>query len=305
MEAVANGVQLVDVQHLGNPQVIAAGVLDVGSGVAIVDPGPESSWPTVVAALEQSGRTPRDLQYLLLTHIHLDHAGAAGTIVRRNPHVTVYVHQRGAPHLADPSKLLASAGRLYGADLERLWGEVAPVPVGNLKPLKGGECLTLGPTTIEVAYTPGHAWHHVSYLHPSTGTAFVGDTAGIRISGRDYVFPPTPPPDIDLAPWHASLDQIAAWKPERLFLTHFGPSGVVEQHLEELRRRLAQWSDWVRASLSRPGDDDAHAAAFVKAVGADVRRHLPATEAARFEQGAGLRFCWYGLARFWRKREGR
>ncbi len=304
MESVATGIRFVDVRHLGNPHVIAASVLDVGSGVAIVDPGPESSWANVVASLEKSGRTLRDLQWLLLTHIHLDHAGATGAIVRRNPHVTVYVHQRGAPHLADPSKLLASAGRLYGADMERLWGEVVPVPAGNLKPLQGGERLTLGPVTLEVAYTPGHASHHVSYLHSSTGTAFVGDTAGIRISGRDYIFPPTPPPDIDLAPWDESLDRIAAWKPERLFLTHFGPGGAVQQHLEEFRRRLAQWSDWVRASLSQPGDDAALAGAFVKAVGEDVRRHLPAAEAARFEQGAGLRFCWYGLARYWRKREG-
>ncbi len=302
MESVATGVQFVDVQHLGNPHVIAAGVLDVGSGVAIVDPGPESSWANVVAALEKSGRTLRDLQCLLLTHIHLDHAGATGAIVRRHPGVTVYVHERGAPHLADPSKLLASAGRLYGADMQRLWGEVVPVPVANLKPLKGGERLTLGPVMIEVAYTPGHAWHHVSYLHCSTGTAFVGDTAGIRIRGRDYVFPPTPPPDIDLETWYASLDRIAGWKPERLFLTHFGASGVVSQHLEECRRRLPQWSDWVRASLSQPGDDAAHAAAFVQAVGADVRQYLPAAEAARFEQGAGLKFCWYGLARYWRKR---
>ncbi len=305
MEPVANGIHLVDVMHLGNPHVIAAAVLEVGAGLAIVDPGPESSLASVVTALEQSGRTLRDVQYLLLTHIHLDHAGATGAIVRRHPGITVYVHERGAPHLADPTKLLASAGRLYGADLERLWGEVVPVPAANLKPLQGGERLALGPVTIEVAYTPGHAWHHVSYLHAPTGTAFVGDTAGIRISGRDYVFPPTPPPDIDLETWHASLEPIRHWNPERLFLTHFGPSGAVGQHLEELQHRLAQWSDWVHASLSRPGDDASHAAAFVRAAGDDVRHHLPAAEAARFEQGAGLKFCWYGLARYWRKREAR
>jgi glyoxylase-like metal-dependent hydrolase (beta-lactamase superfamily II) len=143
----------------------------------------------------------------------------------------------------------------------------------------------------------------VSYLHPASGTAFVGDTGGIRISGRDYLLPPTPPPDIELDTWRASVDRIGAWKPERLFLTHFGSSDGVERHLDEFRRRLAQWSEWVRASLSRPGDDAAHAAEFVQAVGADVRQHLPAPEAERFEQGAGLTFCWYGLARYWRKRE--
>jgi len=258
----------------------------------------------VMAALEKSGRRLQDVQYLLLTHIHLDHAGATGAIVRRHPSVTVYVHERGAPHMEDPTRLLDSAGRLYGADMHRLWGDVLPVPAGNLRPLKGGERLSLGPVTLEVAYTPGHAWHHVSYLHEGTGTAFVGDTGGIRISGRDYLFPPTPPPDIELDTWYASVDKILAWNPRRLFLTHFGASDAVGPHLVEFRQRLGQWSEWGRASLSEPGDDAVHAAEFVRAVGADVRRHLPAAEAERFEQGAGLKFCWYGLARYWRKREG-
>lgn len=302
MQAIAPSVHLVDVLHLGNPHVIAAALLDTGAGLAIVDPGPESSLANLLAALEASGRTLRDVQCLLLTHIHLDHAGATGAIVRRHPEVTVYVHQRGAPHLADPTKLLSSAGRLYGADLQRLWGEIVPVPAANLRPLQGGERITLGPVTVDVAYTPGHASHHVSYLHLPTGTAFVGDTAGIRISGRDYLFPPTPPPDIDLELWRTSLDLIAAWKAERLFLTHFGATETVESHLAEMRDRLAEWSDRVRASLSEPGDDASRAAAFVRGVGEEVRRHLPAEEALRFEQGAGLQFCWYGLARYWRKR---
>lgn len=305
MNPIADGIRLVDVMHLGNPHVIAAGVLDLGSGLAIVDPGPESSLANLIAALEESGRRLQDVQCLLLTHIHLDHAGATGAIVRRHPGITVYVHERGAQHLVDPSKLLDSAGRLYGADLQRLWGEVVPVPGGNLKQLRGGERLALGAVTLEVAYTPGHAWHHVSYLHSATGTAFVGDTAGIRISGRDYLLPPTPPPDIELDTWRSSVDRIAAWKPERLFLTHFGASDAVEPHLQEFNRRLAEWSEWVRVSLSQPGDDAAHATAFVEAVGADLRRHLPAADARRFEQGAGLRFCWYGLARYWRKRQER
>lgn len=305
MNPIADGIHLVDVMHLGNPHVIAAGVLDLGSGLAIVDPGPESSLANLTNALEKSGRRLQDVRYLLLTHIHLDHAGATGAIVRRHPGIVVYVHERGAPHLVDPSRLLDSAGRLYGADMYRLWGDVVPVPGENLRPLKGGERLALGPVALEVAYTPGHAWHHVSYLHLATGTAFVGDTAGIRISGRDYILPPTPPPDIELDTWRASVDRLAAWKPERLFLTHFGASDAVEPHLQEFNRRLAQWSEWVRASLAQPGDDAAHAAAFVNAVGADVRQRLSAADAKRFEQGAGLRFCWYGLARYWRKRQER
>jgi len=299
---VAPGIHLIDVHHLGNPHVIAAGVLDTGAGLAIVDPGPESSLANLLAGLEASGRHPSEVRYLLLTHIHLDHAGATGAMVRRRPDLAVYVHQRGAPHLADPTKLLASAERLYGADLQGLWGEVVPVPPANLRPLEGGERLALGDVTLEVAYTPGHAWHHVSYLHASTGTAFVGDVAGIHISGRDYLFPPTPPPDIDLESWGASLDRIAAWRAERLFLTHFGPSAAVEPHLAEMRERLIAWGERVRASLAEPGDDASRAAAFIQQVGEELRRRLPPEEALRFKQGAGLKFCWYGLARYWRKR---
>ncbi|MBI2071909.1 MAG: MBL fold metallo-hydrolase [Gemmatimonadetes bacterium] len=299
---VADGIDLVDVRHLGNPHVIAAAVLDTGAGLAIVDPGPESSLANLLAALEASGRSLSDVRHLLLTHIHLDHAGATGAMVRRHPDLVVQVHERGAPHLADPTKLLASAERLYGADLQRLWGECVPVPAANLRPLRGGERLALGQVGLQVAYTPGHASHHVSYLHASTGTAFVGDTAGIRITGRDYLFPPTPPPDIDLELWRASLDRLAEWKADRLFLTHFGPAATVEPHLAEMRERLVEWSDRVRASLSEPGDDASRAAEFVRRVGEEVRRHLPADEALRFEQGAGLKFCWYGLARYWRKR---
>lgn len=302
MQPVAAGVHLVDVQHLGNPHVIAAAVLDTGSGLAIVDPGPESTLATLLDALEANGCSAGDVRYLLLTHIHLDHAGATGAMVRRHPHLKVYVHQRGATHLANPAKLLASAERLYGADMRRLWGEFVPVPPANLRSLQGGERLALGRVALEVAYTPGHASHHVSYLHAPTGTAFVGDTAGIRISGRDYLFPPTPPPDIDLELWGASLDRIAQWNAERLFLTHFGPAATVAPHLAEMRERLTEWSERVRASLSEPGDDASRATAFVRRVGEEVRRHLPADEALRFEQGAGLTFCWYGLARYWRKR---
>ena len=302
LQPVAAGVDLVDVRHLGNPHVIAAAVLDTGSGLAIVDPGPESTLANLLGALEAGGRSPGDIRYLLLTHIHLDHAGATGAMVRRHPGLEVYVHERGATHLADPTKLLASAERLYGAEMQRLWGEFVAVPPVNLRPLQGGERLRLGQAALEVAYTPGHASHHVSYLHGPTGTAFVGDTAGIRISGRDYLFPPTPPPDIDLDLWGASLDRLAQWQPKRLFLTHFGPAATVGSHLAEMRERLVEWSERVRASLSEPGDDASRAAAFVRQVGDDVRHHLPADEAQRFEQGAGLTFCWYGLARYWRKR---
>ena len=197
----------------------------------LIDPGPTSSLDNLIEAL--GGEEPRAL---LLTHIHLDHAGASGNLVRRWPELPVYVHERGARHLADPAKLLASAERLYGDQMERLWGEVAPVPERNLNPLRGGEEV-LG---FRVAYTPGHASHHVSYLHPPTGRAFVGDTAAVRIPPSAFVMPPTPPPDIDLELWEDSLDRILDWEPASLGLTHFGEIDEPREHLELVRRRLRE-----------------------------------------------------------------
>jgi glyoxylase-like metal-dependent hydrolase (beta-lactamase superfamily II) len=228
-------VRLIDVRHLGRERVIGCWEID---GV-LIDPGPTSSMENLIEAL--GGERPRAL---LLTHIHLDHAGASGSMVRRWPDLPVYVHEIGAPHLADPAKLLASAERLYGDQMERLWGEVAPVPEPNLKPLRGGEEV-LG---FRVAYTPGHASHHVSYLHPPSGRAFVGDTAAVRIPPGDFVMPPTPPPDIDLDLWEDSVDLILDWQPESLGLTHFGEVTDPERHLEVVRERLREQAE-LAASL--------------------------------------------------------
>jgi glyoxylase-like metal-dependent hydrolase (beta-lactamase superfamily II) len=226
-------VRLIDVRHLGRERVIGCWEID---GV-LIDPGPTSSLDHLIEALE--GRQPRAV---LLTHIHLDHAGASGSMVRRWPELPVYVHERGAPHLADPTKLLASATRLYGDQMERLWGEVAPVPEANLTALRGGEEV-LG---FQVAYTPGHASHHVSYLHPPSRRAFVGDTAAVRIPPSDFVMPPTPPPDIDLELWEESIDRILDWEPESLGLTHFAEISEPERHLERVRARLREQAELAR-----------------------------------------------------------
>jgi glyoxylase-like metal-dependent hydrolase (beta-lactamase superfamily II) len=240
---------LIDVCHLGRDRVIGAYEVD---GV-VVDPGPASS----VSALDAI--EPRAL---LLTHIHLDHAGATGVLVRKHPELVVYVHERGAPHLVDPSKLLKSAGRLYGERMEELWGEVAPVPEERIRPLSGGETVE----GFRVAYTPGHASHHVCYLHEATGDAYVGDVAGVRIPPCDYTVAPTPPPDIDVEAWARSIDTVAEWEPARLCLTHFGyadePAAQLGHVLEALARQL-QWATAGDQSVferelaaSRPEDVD-------------------------------------------------
>jgi glyoxylase-like metal-dependent hydrolase (beta-lactamase superfamily II) len=274
--------QLIDVMHLGRAQVIGAWRV----GDVLIDPGPSSSVATLLPKLDAD--PPRAIA---LTHIHLDHAGSAGTLARRYPQAEVWVHERGAPHLADPSRLLASAGRLYGDDMQRLWGEVLAVPAERLRVLRGGE--RLGP--FEVAYTPGHASHHVSYLHEPSGRAFAGDVAGVRI-GEGAVLAPTPPPDIDLPAWRASLDTIEAWRARSLAVTHFGAFDDVQAHLASLRAHLDEVEAW-----AAEGDE----ASFIARLRARAEGDQRAGEAAgAYVQALPAEQSYQGLARYL-QRQGR
>jgi glyoxylase-like metal-dependent hydrolase (beta-lactamase superfamily II) len=213
--------------------------------------------------------------------------------VRRWPELEVYVHERGAPHLVDPSKLLASAERLYGDAMERLWGEIVPVPEGNVKPLTGGESV-LG---MRVAYTPGHACHHVSYLHTDSGTAFVGDVAAVKIPGVDLVVPPTPPPDIQIETWIESIGTVEGWTPERLALTHFGAIEAPLPHLALVKERLRE-----EARLARELPEAEHEARHRERV-SDASASADAAE--EMIQCVPPQYQWRGLDRYWRKREER
>jgi len=271
----------IDVMHLGRDRVIAAHEVD---GV-VIDPGPTTCLDTLLEGLD--GEQPRAL---LLTHVHLDHAGATGALVRRFPQLPVYVHERGAPHLIDPAKLLASASKLYGDDMERLWGEVAPVPVANVRTLSGGETIE----GFRVAYTPGHASHHVSFLHEASGDAYVGDVGGVTIPPGKLAVAPTPPPDIDLELWSESLDTLAEWGASSLRLTHFGTIGAVDERILRVREALVRSGERARAH----GRD-----AFIAGLEAEVRDDA-ADEGAveRFFQAAPPEQLWLGLERYWRKR---
>jgi glyoxylase-like metal-dependent hydrolase (beta-lactamase superfamily II) len=271
--------RVIDVMHLGRPHVIGCWEVD---GM-LVDPGPQSSMGTLLAAI--GNEQPRAL---LLTHIHLDHAAATGALVRRWPDLEVYVHERGAPHLIDPSKLLASAERLYGDRMETLWGEIVPVPEENVRPLAGGEEV-LG---MRVAYTPGHASHHVCYFHEESGTAFVGDVAAVRIQPSELIVPPTPPPDVDIETWIESTALVEAWQPQRLALTHFGQVDDPAAHLERVRERLRE-----EAKLARELSEKEY----------DRRHRARVAESTDPENAAELIHCvppeyqWRGLHRYWEK----
>lgn len=301
---VASGTTLIDVEHLGRRRVIASCLLaGAGAGGILIDPGPSSTRVTLEGKLAARGLSLGQLDAILLTHIHLDHAGATGSIVQDHPHLRVYVHERGAPHLADPTKLLGSAERLYGKDMERLWGAVDPVPETSLRTLAGGETIVEAGRRLEVAYTPGHASHHVTYYDGETAIAFVGDTAGVRILEAPYVAPPTPPPDIALDQWRESLETIRRFRPSGLFLTHFGLASGVESHLAELWKRLGSWSEYARQLLDEEGDDEARAARFGAWALRDLRERLPRDLAECYVQGGPPTQSFGGLARYWRKRE--
>lgn len=302
MEPLAAGAFYVDLQFQSTPRVIATAVLHGAGGVALVDPGPTSALPSLSRQLAGAGIELRDVTAILLTHIHLDHAGVTGTLVRDHPHIRVYVHREGVRHLVNPEKLLASATRLYGDAMDRLWGEVAPVPPVAIVPLEGGERLAAGGRMLNLAYTPGHASHHVSYFCEEIGIAFVGDTGGVRLTPGAPVLPPTPPPDIDLEQWEASLSRIAAWRPGTLFLTHFGLVAPVEPHLAELRAHIELVANFARASLARPDDDAAREVWFVSQCRQELARRMAASDVLHYEAAARLDLSWRGLARYLRKR---
>ncbi len=291
----------LDLQFLGRPRVIATAAIPVDDGVVLVDPGPSSCRASLEAGLAAHGYVLGDVRALLLTHIHFDHAGAAGTLAHALPGLPIYVHEVGARHLANPEKLVASATRLYGADMDRLWGEFRAVPAAALRPLSGGEALTVSGRRFDVLYTPGHAVHHVSYRDEADGTAYVGDTAGIAVQ-PGHVLPATPPPDIDLERWAVSLDAIEAWRPSRLFLTHFGAIDDVTGHLARYRAALARAAESVREALAQEGDEAARSAAWVAWLRQDVRRVLSEEDAQTVEAAAPFGQLWLGLARYWRKR---
>ncbi len=295
----------LDVNFRGRPGTVASALLEDerGGGVTLVDPGPTSSLDGLRRALAERGRRVDEVEAILLTHIHLDHAGATGTIVRESGRARVYVHERGAGHLIDPSRLLASAARIYGDQMDCLWGEMPPVPPSSVHALRGGERIAIAGRELLVEYLPGHASHHVGFFDAATRTAFVGDTGGIRVGAPLVVMPPTPPPDVDLEAWDESLDRILAWEPERLFVTHFGSFGGPREHVAALRARLRAWAALVEETLADAAlEDDQRAARFASEVGHQLAREVGAEAAGRYVRAITLSDCWAGLARYFRKR---
>jgi glyoxylase-like metal-dependent hydrolase (beta-lactamase superfamily II) len=293
---------VLDLNWMGRPHSIGAVLLESDGHNAILDPGPASTLEALRAQLQLRGLSVSDLDAILLTHIHLDHAGASGTLLGENPNLRVFVHNKGAAHLADPSKLLASAGRLWGDDLQRLFGKTLAVPQENIQILDGEETVSVGTRKIEVIYTPGHASHHVTYFDEQEGVAFAGDTAGIRIANGPYIMPATPPPDIDLAVWEQSFAAILDRRPAKLFVTHFGYAENPAKHIADFRERLLLWADITEKALQSTSDVEVALQLFLEQTRAEMLEYLSEADAEQHAFTAGLPLSFLGLARHIRKR---
>ncbi len=252
LHKIINQITTIDLQFKSRPNVIASYLFYDGRRAAVIETGPASTVENLIAGVQAAGVPLEALRQLVVTHIHLDHSGAAGVLAQRLRDVRVYVHPVGAPHLADPSKLLASAARLYGDQTESLWGATQPVPAEKIMVVNDGDEIKLPGATLRAFDTPGHARHHHAFLDTASGLLFTGDVGGVRIAGARYVRPPTPPPELDIDAWRASIAKLRAVKATGLCPTHFGVHrGDAEWHWNDLEARLVAWGEWVRRELQK------------------------------------------------------
>ncbi|HEV2237648.1 MAG TPA: MBL fold metallo-hydrolase, partial [Ktedonobacterales bacterium] len=253
-----------------------------------------------LAAIQTSGHDVADLRTIILTHIHLDHAGATGALIQRAPRARVLVHPLGAAHLADPTRLLASATQIYGDRMDRLWGAIVPVPADRITTVADGAAVTFGRRALTALHTPGHAVHHIAYHDAARGALFAGDVAGVRLQGEEFVRPPTPPPDLDLEAWSASIARLRALRLDRLYLPHFGVARSVDAHLSALEARLYAWGEIMLTGM-RQGKD---APALATDLAAASELALPEQAAARNAGGVNASQGYEGVFSFLMSAQG-
>jgi glyoxylase-like metal-dependent hydrolase (beta-lactamase superfamily II) len=250
-QEIDDGLWIIDLGFQGRQGVIAAFLIAGNDEVALVETGPSSTLSALIKGITAAGFAVEELTAVLPTHIHLDHAGAAGVLARDNPNLTVYIHPFGAPHMVEPTKLIASATRIYGDQMRSLWGEIAPVPEGQVRSVADGETISIAGRTLTALFTPGHANHHVAYWDAAAGVAFTGDVGGIRMPGTNYVCAPTPPPELDPAAWAESVARLKALNARRLLLTHYGAVDDVSFHLGQLLPHLDDFIEIAERAVAR------------------------------------------------------
>lgn len=296
---------LLDTRFQGEPGVIASYLLTGSAGLALVDVGSAATIQTLLEGIRQTGHEPEAIEHILLTHIHLDHAGATGPLLKHAPHARVYVHSVGAPHLVRPEKLIQSATRIYGEQMHRLWGEMLPVPEDRISLLDEGVETRVGDRTLRALYTPGHAIHHVAFHDAEHGSLFPGDAAGVRLEGFDYVRPPTPPPDLNLEDWTATIERLRALKSNTLYLPHFGPAPISDQHFDQLRERLHTWGDIVAHGMREHKTDQQLANDLAAASDPDVEQSASSSSqpdaTQRYELATNYLMSAQGYMRYFTK----
>lgn len=303
---LADDLWLVDTQFQGERGIIASYLLTGGDGLALVDVGSAATVNELLMGVRAAGFDPADITSLILTHVHLDHAGATGPLVRALPHARVYVHRIGAPHLIDPSRLISSAARIYGDQMERLWGHMEPVPAERLTIVDDGDEIVAGARRLRALYTPGHAIHHIALVDAAHNAAFPGDVAGVSIEGVRFVRPPTPPPDLSLEDWDASISHLEALSLDTLYLPHFGAVSSTPRHFAELRRRLREWGEISLAGLRAGKDDTAIATDLARLADPEIaeqaRQRADSAEVVRrYELATNYLMSAQGYMRYYRK----
>jgi glyoxylase-like metal-dependent hydrolase (beta-lactamase superfamily II) len=297
--AEGEGVARIDLRWQGLAGQVASYLVADGGEVAVIESGPGSTLPALLGGIRAAGHDPGAVTHILLTHVHLDHAGGAGELLRSTPRATVYVHPVGARHVTHPERLLASATRIYGDRMERLWGTILPVPEDRLRVLKDGDEVRIGRRVLRAVDTPGHATHHHAYHDPEAGLLFSGDVGGIRFPGVPHVRPPTPPPDIDVPAWLNSIRRMRALGAGRILPTHFGGAGDVEWHLDDLETRLVAWAGWFTREVAAGADLAELAAALrERSRGEVVAATGSEAVAAAYEAAVPSAMMAAGLARY-------
>jgi glyoxylase-like metal-dependent hydrolase (beta-lactamase superfamily II) len=298
-----SGTWHISLPFQGEYDIIGTYLLVRENEIALIDPGPSSTHEALLTTLREAGFDLQNITHLIATHIHLDHSGAIGTLLRYMPQARVLVHSKGAPHMLDTSKVVASATRIYGNRMQELWGEVEPVPQERLQTVEDGDILTIAGRRLEVHYTPGHAIHHVIYFDVHSGELFAGDTAGIRLQDTAYVRPPTPPPDLDLQAWSATINKLKQLRPDVLYLGHFGPTYNPAEHLRRLSEKLVAWGNLVLNAM-REGKSEAEIIELLIAHTRPELQRLASDERtlARYELAANYAMTVQGYMRYWKQK---
>ncbi len=297
------GLFMIDHHFQETPGLIASYLLAGGDDLTLIETGTTPTSETLLEGVRAAGFDPERITQLVVTHIHLDHAGSSGVLLQRLPRARLFVHRVGAPHLIDPSKLLKSAARIYGDDMDRLWGDVLPVPAERVVILDDGDTILAGNRTLQALDSPGHASHEMAFYDPMSGVLFTGDIAGVRLGNAPYVRPPTPPPEFDPERWQASLARLRSLRPRRLYLTHFGAYDEPEWHFDDLLGRMADWTGWSEARLVEGADTTLVAADLATWADDELADRTGRTDLALpFELISNYQMSVDGLARYFRKR---